>query len=365
MLSWFLRLIEPEKIMKNPALDSMKIYVDAACILTSACHAAKRILDRRAELDGLGLQDKPLIVVAGEMHSNVVHGVHHMAVLKKLLESKEHVVVGVESDHNLMEKGFAHSTGQPPNVEEMARLQDQDKTGALSLKTTLGIMQGAYESDHTQATFSRFLLQQKIPVRYTDAGFTDKGALDCSDPSTAAALCSSGLTQSRVSGKSPDGVHARNQHMAEMLQKFAADTGARIVFWKGGNSHVAGDNETGDRPEHSLSTALKERGVSLLAMPLLSKNIIPSEHGLQREERLFVTGLPQTTANYHPVEDRPRSPADLQGRAVESAYLNGVMTRCGLGGATLSIDAYKAEKQQCAADVYRAFTASKSKPPSL
>jgi hypothetical protein len=311
------------------------VETEAAQLRDSAARAAACILARRAALDREGRHNEPLIVLAGEFHSESAHNIHHRLVLQAL-RAREPVAFAYEEQHSLLDLETRHVLKRAPGRALADRLRAADRNGALSIRAALG----AYCSiDFRQTGFTvlfRYLLGNDIPTRFTDVS-RPREDLDMDDPSTAASLRACfGDAAAPLDALSPRGMRARNHHMAARVLDFARETKARIVFQQCGDAHVAGDDMMGWPARHSLSVHLKARGAAILAMPILSPHFgaddLPPAHGLLPHELHLVAPLPDAGH-------------------FEGARVNGWLKALGLPGERLSIEAYS----RCAASLKTAL----------
>jgi hypothetical protein len=357
-----------DKVMPNPALNPKTLNRDAQAVISSAHAAAQEIFDRRLALDRAGKQDLPLIVIAGERHTQPAHLVHHMLVLKALMQT-EPTAVAWESSHNRLEKTFEEVAGRPPDARQKARLIKADRAGDLSLKDLLAYDAGK-DAPYAHKVLQSFLLRRGVPVQLVDTAFTANDLLDSADPSTAESLRACfGNAASRRQHHSPAGLWARNHHMVEKTLEFVQDIQPRILVLMCGTAHVAGNRTTRDPAYHSLAALFKEQGLPVLAMPVVTRGRrkLPANHGLAPEELFLVRGLPNIDAFYDPTENAPvpSHPAILQSRRAEATYVNGLLRRGGLEGDRLTAKFQEKLNAACAFDVNVAILGKKAMAEKL
>jgi len=355
--------------LANIDIDEAEIDREAAAILRSATEAVQAILERRAELDREGQYDMHLVVLAGDDHAMPAHKIHHILVLKGLAEKLEKrgdkVVFGFEREHNLLSNAFFEATKRQVDPDITRRLQEHDLDGALSLQYFSGFF-GTRYADNSLNILFRFLRNHsdKIVSRFTDAA-ESKIHLDQSDPSTAHSMntCPGATISVDISYTSPEGVRIRNHHIATMIEDFATTQNARIVVQQCGNVHVAGDKSLDFSASYSLSACFRVQNTPIIAMPIfssrgLNENNIPVDHGLEDEEKLFRTDLPEKQAIYDPYMDTPivGQPAEFENRAAEATWVNALLERVGLKNECMSVDEYHENHKSLADDTRAQFS---------
>lgn len=305
------------------------IEAGAAAILHSAARAIEMILARRHEMDRAGQAATPLVVLAGEKHSQPTCYIHHMLLLDGLSREVQ-TVAGLEFPHNQIELGRGYDPGK------LARLKADDRRGEISQMNACGFwFQTA--ADHSNIILFRFLLRRDIAVRFVDAACPG-AMLDYKDPSTLRSFnACQRQASSGVSVLSPGGEHVRNHHMAAMSVDFARETGAKIIVVRCGATHVAGryDKHEG---RHSLSAEFRKLALPVIGM-LPEKFALPTNPGLMPHDTIRMTGLPSLTISY--------DAADRTGRAVEAAYINALLEDCGMGYETLTLEEHADFKAHC------------------
>lgn len=288
---------------------------DAATILASAAQCADAILARRAWLDAHGQADKPLVVLAGENHANPAHSIHHLLVWDRICKARKDSLYLMELPHN------------------------QVFYSALLPQDT---------AMHSQFILAYALLQRNAPVFFSDAVLwqgVDGPYLNMHDPSTADSLkaCAKQVFAD-ISALGPEGMHARNHHMARMAEELAATHHAGIVFQQCGNAHVIGDVSQQLFYPTSLAAQCKERGLPVLALPVREDATpLPARHGLAPGEGKSVGGLPDVSLYYARLTGRE---AVLSLEKAEAAYTNGLLERTGLTGDTVSVENFWNIQQQ-------------------
>lgn len=343
-------------------LAGIRIDADAAAILNNACHAVETILARRRALDARGENDKPLVVLSGEIHSMPAHYVHHMMVLKQLKTAEPSLALACEYEHNHLCETFHRQTGQRASAELAENMRAQDNKGALTVKARLAWSRNLW-ADHSHATFSHFLLQQKIPVFFTDAS-VEGGSLNAADPSTAESMHACfGKAAGYLHPCSRHGQKIRNHHMAGRIVHYAAERQPRIIVQQCGIAHIAGDAADKWPASESLSSGIKAAGFPVLAEFLLSadfhKQSIPGDHELGEQEIIFVEGLSQKEAMYDEYARRPASrpyAVDFICRAQEAEYLNALLTETGMERHCLGIAQYKERREELADEMTGRFS---------
>jgi hypothetical protein len=353
-----------ERATMHPALDPHHLDDVATDLLISASHAAEVTLARRAEMDKAGKSDQPLIVLKGEHHHTPWDHLHHFFFLQELLQREERVACCFEAPHNVLATQFTLHEKRVSTEEQAFRFRELERTGILSLKSSLGFV-ATFDADHTRSILRYFMLRQRVSARFTDVSFVMRGTkilkiLDEEDSSTTDSIraCFNKLSGENINAILPDGMRVRNHHMAKLAVDFAKVTHARIVIQQCGNLHVLGSND-GNLAKNSLSAAapFKEAGVSLLAMPILLDGI-PKNHGLYPKEICFIErGRPAETAIYHPFNDQadPRRPAHFECRADEAAFTNGILQRAGMEDACLTPESWREKKVLCRAEMVQIF----------
>jgi hypothetical protein len=320
----------------------------AARIKDSAVRAAAAILERRAVMDRTGREDQVLAVAAGEIHYAPAHHIHHMAVLDALSRETK-VAFGYECRHNIVPEGFSELRNENPTEAALAHLRERDRDGGLSLKTCLTYAENY--ADQARFALLRFVLNRRIPARFTDVAMIDGQTLDAGDPSTAGAMQSClRRVPADLGVTAANGMYVRNRHMAETGIGYAQDIGANILLQQCGVSHVIGDPHYGYQARHSLSAQFKAAGAAVIAMPVLggifTKASIPRDHGLYKNERLILGNLPAIRAIYDfPGQPLPGEPAELQNHREEAAYVNAVLKRLGFESETIIAEVEEAQRR--------------------
>ncbi len=303
-------------------MTQVEIDADAAAILRSATEAVATILARREDLDGQGLHDTPLIVLAGEVHSVPAHKVHHMLILNGLADSGQKIVLGYELPHNRLSRTFFNKMNRRYDPVIESGLQERDRNGILALQCEAGFF-GYSHSDHSRNILFRYLQRDgRLAVRFTDRA-----------------------------KRSTSSLGERNHNMGRMMMDFAGAHNASIAVQQCGNNHIAGNNKSGRSACDSLSAYFKARGLPILAMPIFrkgeSEEQLPVDHGLQENEKLFRTGVPGREAAYHPSTDKATSskPVDFDNRAAEALYMNETLRSLGLENECVSAEEHWTNKK--------------------
>lgn len=331
---------------------ALRVDADAAATLGSATQAVKLILARRQELDRAGQADTPLIVLAGETHINPAHYIHHMLVLKGLLAAGQKVAVGNESPDDLYQL-FSVAAGRSPDTEGKDALLRLDPGGSLSVRWRL-VMVGK-DAGYSCFSFYRFLLRHGVPFRCVDAARDrEEKYLDHKDRSSAQhmKLCLGDIAENIPLDSGP-GVQIRNHHMAHRTSEFAEETGARIVFLRCGNAHVAGQVDTRDgrlvhEPRHSLSALF--RSLHLPFFALLAGRNVPADHGLARQEKFSIGAPGDILAICDPPLPsemyRAQGLCLVDNAADEKAYVDALARRTGLKEIVVSSGQRKKEEMK-------------------
>ncbi len=330
---------------------------DAARILSDAARAVDAVLCRRASLDRAGLGDMPLMVASGENHGIVTHHVQ-LELMLDGLRARESIAFCYEEPHDQLGQEFQAETGRRAGPAG-SWLRARDKEGDLSLKAVLGFCHYK-QADHSRAGLFRFLLRNRVPTRFTDVAKKNP-TFDLRDASTVTSFMACFKRASDgVATRSPQGVYIRNHHMAAMGKAFARATGARIVVQHCGNSHVAGDRNRRFDAAQSLSAMYKALDLPVMGIvrfhQQFSPHMLPGDYGLNAEERLFMSGLPQIKSAYG---RQGRLPGDydslLQDREDEAAYRDAVLRAMGRDAHKMSVEDYRQQKNECAASMRALF----------
>ena len=326
------------------------VYIDqhAADILSAATEAVEKILARRRRLDAEGRSAEPLVVLAGESHTACAQQMFHMLVIDGLRKA-EPVAVAEECQHDVLPVTYESLTGKPPAPSVVKALKQMDLTGQQSLNAWISGW-GTPFADHSSQTLHDFLLRNDIPTRFVDVSHRPYDpCMDHRDPSTAQSLRNCfGRARKGIPTASDAGVAVRNDHMSSGVVALAKDTLSRIAYLKCGAAHVAGVTTSTLPPQHSVARMLKDKGVPVLAMPLLSPDFsrasLPPHHGLAAEEMHIVEGLPQLTACYDNASGLPmpdaRISTDIDSRVMEAKYLEALLTYLGRPNDILTVDGF-------------------------
>jgi hypothetical protein len=344
----------------HPALKN--IDRDAAVIAVSATAAAAFILKRRAALDAEGKAGQPLVVLLGERHSIPAHNILNMQVVKKLADSGQKIAVALEKPYNLMDLEFFETSSRMPGAYAAPEsLKRRDKDGALSLAVFMGHAEFSMAS-HSETMFCRFLLRHGITTAFTDAK-KEGGILDHEDPSVAQSLQECfGNAAAGVATEGREGIYARNNHMARKIRELAQASGARIIVQSCGAGHVLGME--GGPSGQSLAAQVREKGMAVLAVPVLVSRRATSKWigkggDLAENEKFPLSGLPEIEAVYDSETDKPVKgfPAEIECRADEAAYANGLAGRVGQAAEMMSVQDYQNNKESCKINFKQELTA--------
>lgn len=359
--------------MHRPALRpdlALRVDADAAAILHSATQAVNLVLARRRELDRAGQADRPLVVLAGERHDVPAYILHHMLVLKGLLDAGEKkVVVADECPHNALRSLFFYVVRRKPDPVGTEKIRRLDSGGVLSLKNELSFLNDW--AGYSEFSFYRFLLRRGIDYRQTDAAKIRKGEnsfIDHADPLAVKSLraclgvvlsCFAVAVNKHINTCSPKGMHVRNDHMVRRVLEFGEETGARIVFQRCGNIHVAGSTfgRKIDAGRHSLSRIFRDRSVPFFALRI--DNEIPPDHGLKEGEDFLVGTLSEIWADHSFGKGAEKTgspdPCLIDNEADEAAYVHALARRTGLKEIILSSRKREKESESARLNVSRAI----------
>lgn len=319
---------------KYRVLNEAAIREDAVTIDKLAEKAAGEIAAHAAQLP----PDAQLYVPMGEDHDMPARRLFMLNVLQRL-QAKTPIAVCFEASHNLREDAYTVKTNLIPGKVQQDFLQAQDRTGALSVQSLMYLRytDGACEA---QAALFGWLLSNKVPVRFTDAAFTEDHKLDTSDLSTAAALKACFKAQAKKMqplAHKAKGIYARNAHMAARALAFAKETKARIIIHQCGNGHLAGDTIDKYPGAESLGAELMRSKAQVLLVATLSDDFqlahIPEwRKDLPAPALVGMQGLPQWYTGYDPHTGAPKpgALAHMPTRAAETTYVAGVLAEWGV-----------------------------------
>lgn len=318
---------------------------DAAAIVDNAERAAAAILARREALDREGREDAPLVVLAGEKHGVSAHIVYHMLILRRLLESGQKIAVGLERPYDFLPFMFFQTEKRRKDQSVAAEILRRDLSGEVALKTDL-LCFNVRHAVHAGAAFTRFLLDRRIPSALLDVAETDS-AIDVRDPFAAASLkrCF-GFVAEGIRCRSLDGICVRNDHMMRKARIFARETGARILFQRGGAGHAAGYRDM--EAEYSLSHRFRRAGIPFFALLPLCRDFsvsdLPPNHNLKKGDVLVAQGIPEDIFEW-----------DGLAPVLEADYVNGLLERAGWKEEAMSVAELEMFKALCARTVKRTF----------
>ncbi|MEC7029754.1 MAG: hypothetical protein VXW91_08745 [Pseudomonadota bacterium] len=315
-----------------PAISHQEIIEDAAAIRAAADITLATIAERRAQMDAEDMADAPLFVLAGEVHSNIAHKLHHFLVIKGLHESGENTMVGYEGPYNVVSDSF-FLTFEKPIDEAIADIIHQgDDDGKFAILTEFAMLTERY-GVHSGKVIRNFMLEHTAAGRLTncfaDAAFLE-GELDLKDAFTRAAIAQAGEIKD-LNPTSPDAMHVRNHHMVSMLMTHAQRNKPRIVYHMAGVMHLHGGMEFPQ--DQSLKAIMDDNGQQSLTVPLLSAHAnqthLPDTFDCDEDDILAISGLGDRIAIYNIDADMEDWGVDFTTAEDEAAYVNALLTELG------------------------------------
>lgn len=317
-------------------------------------------LRRREALDSMGHEDTPLTILSGENHSYSLHHMFHIAFLKRLSEVDNSIGVLYEFEHDRITREYKEQ-GFEITPKSIAALKKADANGYLSLRTSYRSAVGA--GHYSRDTLFHYLKQSGLPVCFNDAsrpvGFYGEGHafyLDYADPTTRRSVeqsCYDTIQPRRA--VDPEGMHARNQHMADKLNEFAEQFKARFLYQQCGQSHILGtecyptsflEDPRNVYPEtHSLSHKLRQRDLPFLAIwhmqGEISSNQLTHRTELSADEVVLMPRLLTFRAVYNEDDQvQTSNPFCLESHETEAELIRVVLDELGCREFAIDIEDY-------------------------
>lgn len=333
------------------------IDAQAAAVLNSSVRSVKHILDHRAHLDQIGLQNQPMVVMIGEKHSNVAHRVNQILILKQLI-SKENIAFAFEESHNSLALLNDEEDPEYAAYKKQMRLLDRETCGTLSLKNAIA---GNYDLSAPLSKFAldRLLLKNNIKTFFCDVARDVDGCVDQKDISSLESLrvfAGRELPDS-VSTLDELGMAVRNHHMAKMVMDFAALHQPRIVVLQCGAAHVmdpqaegfSNDGKKFEGKDYTLPSFFKRAAFPSVAI------VQSVREGMIPDNSMRVCGdLPNTYAVYNPATGEPFREEyfyHIRSAKAELSYFNALMSRTGCDSEKVSLADWKSTREQCEKDM--------------
>lgn len=315
-----------------PTISQQEIVEDAAAIRAAADITLATIAERRAQMDAEDMADAPLFVLAGEVHSNIAHKLHHFLVIKGLYESGENTMVGYEGPYNVVSDSFFMEFNKPIDEAVADIIHQGDNDGKLAILTEFAMLTERY-GVHAGKVIRNFMLDHTAAGRLTncfaDAAFLEE-KLDLKDAFTRAAIAQAGEVKD-LNPTSPDAMHVRNHHMVSMLMTHAQRNKPRIVYHMAGIMHLHGGMEFPQ--EQSLKAIMDNHGQQSLTVPLLSVNAdethLPANFDCDEDDILAISGLGDRIAIYNLEPEMKDWGVDFITPSEEAAYVNALLSELG------------------------------------
>jgi hypothetical protein len=204
----------------------------------SADNALAQISVKRAALDKAGRADETLFVLLGEDHTALSHKLHHLALLERVRQNFEAVVLSFEMPHDYAYQDNTHY------ITRYKHKFSQSQHGEFNLKRTIEKFTpifARYASDVLNKYSLSGARSGAFKCAYTDASwrFSDY-QLNTSDLSTLFSIKACGYDADTIHYGTSEAVYVRNHHMRKSLTRLARDNKARIAIQICGAAHVNG-----------------------------------------------------------------------------------------------------------------------------
>lgn len=353
--------------------DTRRVFTlsDPAAAAADARASAERVvrgaIAAREDMDRAGRRDAPLVLLAGEVHDRPANIAQHMFILDGLLRHEKNVGVALERPYNDLERRlrtWAHEAARALDMDlteegaSFARdVQLADKDGMLALKAAFAGFATPF-AYHANATFTRFLMQRELPVRFVDIAREGKNKTDLTDPAAQVAI-------EACLGPQPNAtiIAARNMHMAALGGWFAHRRGLRILFHQCGNGHIVNSADIpGVKVSMHLPAQYRAEGYTLRAsitqMPKNSAREI-AELWL-RGEAIPGVAAGHLSANYLPPGREPVSDplllsyfkrAAMKTPEQEAGYMAALLREGGLPSAIMTLDDQARDEAACSREI--------------
>ncbi len=344
-----------------------QVDINAAQSLNkSVARAHDAILARRAEMDATGQLDKPLFVLIGEDHESVQHYLHHMVLLDRLAQYPKSLAIAYEQPYDLLARFYRDNGAYEPNRQLVHYMNDVDRDTAVSVKLRFSAVDNfsAYFAHKALAHTVVNVMDAHLDARFigSDISYDSDELIETEDMRAADSLRRAGLDANEMYHiSSPEGIHARNQHMARYLLDETRRYPASIVLQFCGIAHLNGDGDE-NRAEWGLAQILKAQGADVLIMPLKTESFVMPETGLAQDD-IVKCKLPiGPYAEYDPRFELSTKyaaasvmPNIMRSKAQEAYYINQQLYLAGEKHLALAIDDYEALKNIYGADVAKLY----------
>jgi hypothetical protein len=241
----------------------------------SADSALAQISAKRAALDKAGRANETLFVLLGEEHTTLSHKLHHLALLERIRQNFEGVVLSFEMPHDYAYQDNAHY------ITRSKHKFSQSQHGEANLKSTIEKFTPIFAC-YASEVLNKYSLSAAqsgaFHCAYTDASWRlSDYQLNISDLSTLFSIKACGYDAGTIDYCTPEGTHVRNHHMHKSLTRFARDNKSRIAIQICGGAHV-----NGIEGEHSHT-----KGLAALfrakAQPFVASFYEGGEYGSDKE----------------------------------------------------------------------------------
>lgn len=264
----------------------------SAQLLLQTKWAARKALEKRAQMDAAGLQDKPLTVFGLECHTDVFNRVAHMLILDRFKQAGQDIQVGYEYEHAYLNKNFSKYTGERSHSESYNhQLQKADQAAGGKYSLSCLFRKDFKYTPYTMHMLSHYMMQNEIPFSLVDAKRITTGIepyekvfVDLKDPETLMRAKKyitdqTIIEKNRVDFGSALGMKIRNDLMADKI----GEMNGRIRYIVTGARHGLRMQDMEDVT--SVPLLLKQRGEDVYVINGVGQDkSLSIEKGLDKEE---------------------------------------------------------------------------------
>jgi hypothetical protein len=204
----------------------------------SADSSLAQITAKREALDRAGRADETLFIFLGEKHATLSHKLHHLALLERVRQNFQDVVLSFEMPHDY---AYQDNSYYITRCKHKFSLSQHGETNLKSTIENFTSFYACYASDVLNKYSLSAAKSGAFKCAYTDASwrFSDY-QLNTSGLSTLFSIKACGYDADTIDYRTSEGVHVRNHHMHKSLTRLARDNKARIVIQICGAAHVNG-----------------------------------------------------------------------------------------------------------------------------